>query len=615
MANLESALDKAEKFIREATQFRLGALVTESPHPASRNLSQIAREDAARGLGVLFDVDKDVVEKFRQWIETTQPIVMRDAMLSALAGGGNLFFTGCGSTGRLSIQLVSIWREFWQNQRALGNATLADQYENRSFSVMAGGDFALIKAVEGFEDFTQFGRRQIADLGLCAKDAVFAITEGGETSFVIGTAWEGVERGANVFFVYNNPDDILCQHVERSRQVIHEPRITKINLTTGPMAITGSTRMQATTIQLAVLLTVFEMVLQTLLGKADEGTIRAIPTRVLSDLQAVYQTLFSPQYQGQLGALVLREEEVYRNGRKNTYFASDLATDVLTDTTERSPTYCIPAFRKFDDSQAAESWSFIFLPAETTEDAWRILLHRELQPVDWSLDTVRELIGDELAERQYSIIRQIGREEILRFRIGKDGQKYRPLQPGDCATAVCTANEIRQLGSMDGFFHQQLNASVQAGANIGLLFAGTDEQVNTARDIVAQTLPGALEVYLTVPETPLLLNPALRLGVKMSLNALSTCTLVRMGRVMGNVMIYVVPSNLKLIDRSSRYISQLAEVPYETACRMLFEVIEYVSPRMQAGQAYPAPVGVSVMRLRHNLTCEEAEARLLQETS
>lgn len=615
MANLESALDKAEKFIREATQFRLGALVTESPHPVSRNLSQTAREDAARGLGVLFEVDRDVVEKFRQWIETPQPRMMCEAMLNALEGGGNLFFTGCGSTGRLSIQLVSIWREFWQNQRFSGKAALADQYENRAFSVMAGGDFALIKAVEGFEDFTQFGHRQIADLGLCAKDAVFAITEGGETSFVIGTAWEGVERGANVFFVYNNPDDILCQHVERSRQVIQEPRITKINLTTGPMAITGSTRMQATTIQLAVLLTVFEMVLQALLGNADDSNLASIPARVLLDLEAVYQTLSSPQYQAQLGALVKREEEAYRAGRKNTYYASAIATDVLTDTTERSPTYCIPAFRKFDDTQAAESWSFIFLPAETTEDAWRILLHRELQPVEWSLETVRELIGEELAERQYNIIRQIGREEILRFRIGKDGQKYRPLNPDDCATAICTASELSQLGSVDGFFQQQLKAADQAGARISLVFAGTSGEIRLARDIAAQTLPNALGVYLTLPETPLLLNPALRLGVKMSLNALSTCTLVRMGRVMGNIMIWVVPSNLKLIDRSTRYISQLAEVSYEDACRMLFEVIEYVSPRMQAGQAYPAPVGVSVMRLRYGLGNEEAEARLLQETS
>ena len=135
---------------------------------------------------------------------------------------------------------------------------------------MAGGDFALIKSVEGFEDFTAFGKKQIGDLGVSAKDVVFAITEGGETSFVIGTAWKGVEVGAKVYFVYNNPDDVLCQHVERSREVIQDARIEKINLTTGPMAITGSTRMQATSIQLCVMLTVLEMVVRDLIGEELE---------------------------------------------------------------------------------------------------------------------------------------------------------------------------------------------------------------------------------------------------------------------------------------------------------------------------------------------------------
>src|SRR5205085_6683692 len=103
--------------------------------------------------------------------------------------------------------------------------------------------------------------------GVSAKDLVFSITEGGETSFVIGTAWKGVEAGAKVYFVYNNPDNILCEHVQRSREVIQDSRIEKVNLTTGPMAITGSTRMQATTIQLCVMLTVMEMVVRELAGE------------------------------------------------------------------------------------------------------------------------------------------------------------------------------------------------------------------------------------------------------------------------------------------------------------------------------------------------------------
>jgi N-acetylmuramic acid 6-phosphate (MurNAc-6-P) etherase len=120
-------------------------------------------------------------------------------------------------------------------------------------------------------------------------------------------------------------------------------------------------------------------------------------------------------------------------------------------------------------------------------------------------------------------------------------------------------------------------------------------------------------VGLAVPDAPFLLDPLARIGAKMLLNALSTCTMVRLGRVLGNRMICLVPSNLKLIDRSTRYIRDLAGVSYEDACRALFEVIDFVEPRRRAGRAYPAPVGVATMRLRHGLSLEEAESRLAQE--
>src|SRR5206468_7859163 len=256
----------------------------------------------------------------------------------------------------LSIQVVSIWRDFWQAQRARGlkSSPGPEDFENRAFSVMAGGDFALIKAVEGFEDFTEFGKKQIGDLGVSSKDVVFAITEGGETSFVIGTAWKGVEVGAKVYFVYNNPDDVLCKDVKRSREVIQEPRIEKINLTTGPMAITGSTRMQATTIQLCVLLTLMEMVVRELAAESkridptgvpvDRQASPAIPLKFLAALEQMHANLRSPEVLSQLAGLVELEESVYRSGHKNNYYADRFGIDVLTDTTERSPTYCTPPF-------------------------------------------------------------------------------------------------------------------------------------------------------------------------------------------------------------------------------------------------------------------------------
>ena len=129
----------AEAFLRDAAQFRLGALLTESSHPRSASLSDVARADAAAGLDVLFDVDQDVVDTFARWSRTSQPATLAHDVAEAIRAGGRLFFTGCGATGRLSIQLVSIWRAFWQERRARGSARPApDAMEQRAFSVMAG---------------------------------------------------------------------------------------------------------------------------------------------------------------------------------------------------------------------------------------------------------------------------------------------------------------------------------------------------------------------------------------------------------------------------------------------------------------------------------------------
>jgi N-acetylmuramic acid 6-phosphate etherase len=615
-----TSLKRSEDFLKISDQFKLGALTTESSHPVTANLSETARRDIAAALDLLFDVDADVVRKYAEFVQSGRARLIADTMLRAIRAGGKLFFTGCGSTGRLSIQLVSIWRDFWQRQQARG-ARLSQglhEFEERAFSVMAGGDFALIKAVEGFEDFTEFGKRQIADLGVCAKDVVFAITEGGETSFVIGTAWKGVEVGAKVYFVYNNPDEVLCQHVKRSREVIEEPGIEKINLTTGPMAVTGSTRMQATTIQLCVLLTVLEMVLRELMQELEPSgpcalDSSAVPHTFLKHLVSLHAELKSTALLSQLAKLVDLEESVYRVGHKNNYFADRFGIDVLTDTTERSPTYCTPPFRKFDDLNATESWAFLFLPHEESEHAWARIIKRKPRCVEWSEADIRKLVPEDKVARTNEIVRKIGYPELMRFKIGLDGAKYRPLGEGDCAVGIVSEAEKDSLLAANGFHRARLEVAQKAGARIGVVYFGASDSLKEVGDFIANWHPEALAVLVRAPKTGLLLDGITRLGVKMLLNALSTCTMVRLGRVMGNYMIWVVPSNLKLIDRSTRYLQRLSGLEYEKANHLLFEVIEYVEPRMKSDQAYPPVVGVSVMRARHGLENQEAEKRLLAE--
>lgn len=610
----EESLRQAEAFLAIAGQFRLGELVTEAPHPVTADLSGTARRGVPDALGLLFEVDRDVVDVYGRFEEAARRIGRE--MEGVVAAGGRLFFTGCGATGRLSILLAAMWRGFWQRQTARGMACdpPPGHWEDRALSVMAGGDFALIKSVEGFEDLTAFGRRQLADMGVRAGDLVFAITEGGETSFVIGTAWEGLERGAAVWFVYNNPDDLLRATVERSRAVVDEPRIRKLNLTTGPMAITGSTRMQATSIQLCVLGAAMESALRGLARRLEPGgpcdrDPETAPGEVGAALREAHAALQAEPFRAALGSLVEVEEATYRAGGRASYFADRFGIDVLTDTTERSPTFCTPPFRQWDETSASESWAFLFLPDADTQSAWRRVLRREPWTVGWSAEEVRAMAGAERAERLASL--RIGRDALMRFRIGLDGLPHRPLRAEDLAVCILGEGEDRHLAE-GGFGREALRRAGAAGASGAALLAGDAAWLAGAVPAAREAGAGAA-AGLAAPRTRLLLDLVTRVAVKMALNALSTCTMVRLGRVMGNTMVWVAPGNRKLIDRATRYVQRLARLEYAEACRLVFEVIEYVAPRMRADRAYPPVVGIAVLRARRGLTNEAAEARIRED--
>ena len=75
----------------------------------------------------------------------------------------------------------------------------------------------------------------------------------------------------------------------------------------------------------------------------------------------------------------------------------------------------------------------------------------------------------------------------------------------------------------------------------------------------------------------------------------------------------MVPGNLKLIDRATRYITRLAELDYAAANALWFEIIEYLEPHMMADQAFSPVVGLAVVRAINHFTNEQAE-RFLQAT-
>ena len=345
------------------------------------------------------------------------------------------------------------------------------------------------------------------------------------------------------------------------------------------------------------MLTILEMAVRELAGLES----LSVPKTFLEKLAEMHAGLKSPEMLAELAQLVGLEESAYRRGHKNNYFADAFGADVLTDTTERSPTYCTPPFRKFDDTTATESWAYLFLPEPDATSAWRSILKRAPRCVAWSEAETGGLVSGDKLERTQEIVRKISAAELMRFRIGLDGVPQRPLGAGDCAVAVLNSMEMES--SPEHFQHSQLAAARKAGAQTGLIYfskSATGQKFAAASPVV----------FVPVPETGFLLGGVTRVAVKLVMNALSTCTMVRLGRVMGNYMIWVVPSNLKLIDRATRYITKLTDLEYEAANALLFDILEYVEPRMKADQAYPPVVGMAVLRAKRNLTNEQAERQL-----
>jgi len=88
-----------------------------------------------------------------------------------LETGGRIFICGCGATGRLSIVLETLWRHETNK--------IFPEWKERVISFMAGGDAALIKSIEDFEDHPEFAHQQLIELGFKQNDILIGSTEGG----------------------------------------------------------------------------------------------------------------------------------------------------------------------------------------------------------------------------------------------------------------------------------------------------------------------------------------------------------------------------------------------------------------------------------------------------
>ena len=312
---------------------------------------------------MLFSVDEDISNKIEEYSKNLILLEQAaEAIYRAIKEGRKIYFYGCGSTGRLAKLMEStLWRPFWRKIKGSSEweklkNNLPDDIEEHLIGEMTGADRALISSLEGFEDLQLIGRLQLNDRGVSRGDVVFCVTEGGETSSVIGAILAASdqygemneekirEASEHLYFVYNNPDHLLLPF-KRSRAVIENPGITKLNFTTGPQGITGSTRMQATTSETFILGVILEKAVYRLLkdyltvselsgiGFDPEINLSQSLLSFMEVKRAVDVTIDSlPQF-------TEAETEIYRKGGASTYFAKEALITVFIDSTERSPTF------------------------------------------------------------------------------------------------------------------------------------------------------------------------------------------------------------------------------------------------------------------------------------
>lgn len=581
----------AEHFLTHETQFHLGILPTEQPHPRTRGLAETLQADCSAGVRLLQTVDQEVAALARRVLGSDEMARLVAALSEALAAGHRVCFSGCGATGRLSIMLEAMWRHCWlavaRQKPALAPVAAArgDQVQ----SLMTGGDYALIRSVEGFEDYLSFGRRQVCEAGLGEGDVLVAISEGGETSSVIGTLQEARARGVRCFFVFNNPADILAAHVERSREVISDPAITVLDLTTGPMAVTGSTRMQATTAELLVVGTALEQALIPLLPPQCPGAGVA-PVDAAARFADLLDDLGQPAAVAALAEWITGEQALYAAGGRVTYLAGECLLDIFTDTAERAPTFMLPPFRKADDQVSPPSWAFVRDPLRPTPEAWRQVLGREPRCLNWDAADYAALGA---AERIVNQPPDLSETQLRKFLIGCEPDPSRTEVQPNMALAVLLGPEL-QAPTAPAW----QAAATAAAAPFAQRLAVVIGEPGGHLPGVAQTLP----VPCRLPATPLGLWR--RLAAKLVLNTVSTATMGRLGRLVSNWMANVECTNKKLIDRGTRLVAELAGLDYATACRELHRTLaEQKSAEVVPGQPRVSPVAATVQRLRQQKGC------------
>ena len=150
--------------------------------------------------------------------------------IESIENGGRIIYMGAGTSGRLGVlDAVECPPTFGVAPEVV-------------VGLIAGGEKAFVKAVEGAEDSRELGRQDLVDINLEARDIVIGIAASGRTPYVLGGLAYAKEVGCHTVGISCNPGSAVGAAAELAIEVVP-----------GPECLTGSTRLKSGTCQKLIL--------------------------------------------------------------------------------------------------------------------------------------------------------------------------------------------------------------------------------------------------------------------------------------------------------------------------------------------------------------------------
>lgn len=203
----------------------LTKLTTETRNKNTMNLDRMTSIEIAITMN---KEDENVINSIRDTLPKISEVI--DMCAKALKGGGRIIYIGAGTSGRLGLL------------DAVECPPTFGVPSDLVIGLIAGGESAFIKAVEGAEDSKTLGVDDLKNINLTNKDVVIGLAASGRTPYVIHGLKYAREIGCKTAIVVCNKDSEMAKYSDVAIEVV-----------VGPEVLTGSTRLKAGTAQKMVL--------------------------------------------------------------------------------------------------------------------------------------------------------------------------------------------------------------------------------------------------------------------------------------------------------------------------------------------------------------------------